>query len=79
MRRFFRVSFCVAVVNFRLQHVLLALFPACVSSASMFLFSVILRLVCPSVLVFSRVSAPGVVALRMLFAKVLAVGSAFFL
>ena len=37
-----------------------------------------LRLVCPSVPVFSRVTAPGVVALFMLFSPVLAVGSAYY-
>ena len=36
-----------------------------------------LRLACPSVPVFSRVSAPGVVALLMLFSTVMVVGSAY--
>jgi hypothetical protein len=37
-----------------------------------------LRFACPSVPVFSRVSASGVVALLMLFSIVLAVGSAYY-
>jgi hypothetical protein len=49
----------------------------CVPIVSISPFSVSLRLAFPSVSVFPLVAAPGVVALLMLFAPVLAIGSAY--